>query len=126
MVRSLRAKDITVSELRGRIDLRILFEDNAMVDMLGLLTNTEVGKRPTPETNKCDSWNIERLDRSGDEESGAIEDGGCSTIATGKLGGPEAQKLWRLVEVGIASRIAWKKTGSKSRIRSHRSRLEDS
>jgi hypothetical protein len=73
MMRSLRAKNITVSELRGRTDLKILLEGNAMVDMLGFLTNTEVGKRPAPETNKCDSWDIERLNRSGDEEGDAIE-----------------------------------------------------
>jgi hypothetical protein len=55
-MRSLRAKDIIVSQPRGRKNLRILFEDSAMVDMLGFLTNTEVGKKPAPETNKCDSW----------------------------------------------------------------------
>jgi hypothetical protein len=52
MISSLRAKGITVSELQGRTDLRTFFEDNAMVDILAFLTNTEVVIRPAAETNK--------------------------------------------------------------------------
>ena len=46
MVRKLRAKDITISETRDRGNLRILFEDSAIVDMLEFMEETEVGKRP--------------------------------------------------------------------------------
>jgi hypothetical protein len=73
MISSLRAKGITVSELQGRTDLRTFFEDNAMVDILAFLTNTEVVIRPAAETNKWDAWDIEGLDRSRDEEIGVME-----------------------------------------------------
>jgi hypothetical protein len=70
MVRKLRAKDITISETPDRRDLKILSEDNAMVDMLEFVEKTEVGKRPGAEPNKVGSWDVERLDQSADEEEG--------------------------------------------------------
>ena len=75
MVQKLKAKDITVSETPDRSNLKILFEDNAIVDMLESVEKTEVGKRPGAKTNKIDSWDIERLDRSGDEDKEAMDDG---------------------------------------------------
>jgi hypothetical protein len=44
MVRKLRAKDITISETPDRRDLKILSEDNAMVDMLEFVEKTEVAR----------------------------------------------------------------------------------
>jgi hypothetical protein len=37
MVRKLRAKIITISETRDQRNLKILFEDSAMVEMLGFV-----------------------------------------------------------------------------------------
>ena len=62
MVQKLKARDITVSETPDRINLEILFRDNAIVDMLESMEKTEVGKKPGTEHNKVDSWNVERLD----------------------------------------------------------------
>lgn len=52
-MRSLRAKNVTISEPRGLTGLRIVFEYNAMVDMLALSTNMEVDKKPATETYRC-------------------------------------------------------------------------
>jgi hypothetical protein len=77
MARKLRAKDITITitETPDQRNLKILFEDNAMVDMLEFVEKTEVGKRLEAETNRVDSWDIERLDRSADEEEREMDDG---------------------------------------------------
>jgi hypothetical protein len=75
MVRKLRAKGITISETRDRGNLKILFEDNAIVDMLEFVEKTKVGERPGAETNKVDSWDMERLDWSADEEDRAMGHG---------------------------------------------------
>jgi hypothetical protein len=75
MVRKLGAKVITIDETRDRRNLRILFEDNAMVDMLEFVGKTGVGKRPSAELNKVGSWDVERLNQSADEEEeGAVDD----------------------------------------------------
>jgi hypothetical protein len=75
MVRKLGAKGITIDETRDRRNLRILFEDNAMVDMLESVGKTGVGKRPGAEPNKVGSWDVERLNQSADEEEeGAVDD----------------------------------------------------
>lgn len=73
-MQKLKAKGITVSEMRDRRNLKILFGDNATMDMLEFVEKTEVGKRPAAETNKVDSWDVERLDWSGDEEEGVMDD----------------------------------------------------
>lgn len=44
MVQKLQATDITISETPDRRALKILFEDNAKVDMLEFVEETEVGK----------------------------------------------------------------------------------
>jgi hypothetical protein len=75
MAQKLRAKDITITETPDQRNLKILFEDNAMVDMLEFVEKTEVGKRLEAETNRVDSWDIERLDRSADEEEREMDDG---------------------------------------------------
>jgi hypothetical protein len=74
MIRNLGAKDITIDETRDRRNLRILFEDNAMVDMLEFVEKTEVGKKPGAEPNKVGSWDVELLNQSADEgEEGAAD-----------------------------------------------------
>jgi hypothetical protein len=44
------------------------------VDVLEFIETTEVGKRPVAESDEADSWDIERLDRGGNEE-GEVKDG---------------------------------------------------
>lgn len=68
MIRKLRTKNITISETPDQRNVRILFGDNATVDVLVFINKTEVGKRLAVESNEADSWDIERLDRSGNEE----------------------------------------------------------
>jgi hypothetical protein len=60
---------VRVSDIRDRTDLKILFGEDAMIDVLRLVESTEVDKKLTDGTNKCDSWKIERLDRVGDEKT---------------------------------------------------------
>jgi hypothetical protein len=68
MIRKLRAKEVATSETTGRRNVRILFDDNAVVDVLEFIEKTEVGKRPAGAFDEADSWDIERLDRNGEEE----------------------------------------------------------
>lgn len=42
--------------------------------MLKFVEKTEIGKRPEAEIHRADSWDIERLDRSGEEGEDASED----------------------------------------------------
>jgi hypothetical protein len=67
MLQRLRAKSVTITERRDRRDLETLFEQIATIDVLQYIESTEVGKKLPDGTNKCDSWDIERLDQ-GDEE----------------------------------------------------------
>jgi methylmalonyl-CoA mutase N-terminal domain/subunit len=75
MVRKLKAKDITITKTRDRRDLKIQFEDNAIVGMLEFVEKTEAVKRSETETIKVDSWQVERLDQSADEDEGTVGDG---------------------------------------------------
>jgi hypothetical protein len=68
MIRKLRAKEVATRETTGLRNVRILFEDNAVVDVLEFIEKTEVGKKPVDASEEADSWDIERLDRNGDEE----------------------------------------------------------
>jgi hypothetical protein len=68
MIRKLRAKEVATSEITGRRNVRILFDDNAVVDVLEFIEKTEVGMRPAGVFDEADSWDIERLDRNGEEE----------------------------------------------------------
>lgn len=72
MVQKLKAKDIKISETSDRRNLKILFGENAIVDMFQFVEKTEVGKRPEAENNKVNSWNMKRLDW---KEEGAAENG---------------------------------------------------
>lgn len=51
-----------------------MFADEAIIEALEFIENTEVGKKPAGNANKNDSWDIERLDRSADEEDRMLED----------------------------------------------------
>jgi methylmalonyl-CoA mutase N-terminal domain/subunit len=75
MVRKLKAKDFTITKTRDRRDLKIQFEDNAIVGMLEFVEKTEAVKRSETETIKVDSWQVERLDQSADEDEGTVGDG---------------------------------------------------
>ena len=66
MLRMLRARKVVISGRRDQTDLKTLFADEAIIEALQFIENTEVGKRPAGYANKNDSWDIERLDRSVD------------------------------------------------------------
>jgi hypothetical protein len=68
MMQKLRDKEVTTNETTGRRNVKTLFGDNAVVDVLEFNEKTEVGKRPAGASDEADSWDIERLDRNGDEE----------------------------------------------------------
>ena len=44
--------------------------------MLEFIEKTEVGKRPVAESDEADSWDIERLDRGGNEEGKVVDNEG--------------------------------------------------
>jgi len=75
MLRKLRAKKVAISGRREQADLRTLFADEAITEVLQFIGNTEVGKKLTGDANKNDSWDIERLGRSADEEDRMLGDG---------------------------------------------------
>jgi hypothetical protein len=75
MLRELRAKKISISGRRDRADLKTLFGDRAIAEVLRFIDNTEVGKRLKKEGTSDDLWDIERLDRRLEEENAAVEDG---------------------------------------------------
>ena len=68
MIRKLRDKEVATIETTGRRNVKTLFEDNAVVEVLEFIEKTEVGKKPAGALDEADSWDIERLDRNGDEE----------------------------------------------------------
>ena len=68
MIRKLRDKEVVTMEITGRRNVKTLFEDNAVVEVLEFIEKTEVGKKPAGALDEADSWDIERLDRNGDEE----------------------------------------------------------
>ena len=73
MLQRLKAKNVTITERRDRRDLETLFEQVATIDVLQYIESTEVGKKLPDGTDKCDLWDIERLDQDDDERT--IEDG---------------------------------------------------
>ena len=74
MIRKLSTKDIAINETPHRRNFRILFGDNATVDVLEFIEKAKVGKRPAAESSEADTWDIERLDRGAYEEGEAIDD----------------------------------------------------
>lgn len=76
LMQRLKARDIAVSQTPDRRNLKTLFEDNAIVDMLKFVENTEVGKRQGAGDDRIDSWDVERLDRRDEDGFGEVENGG--------------------------------------------------
>lgn len=76
MIRKLSTKNITISETPDRRNVKILFGDKATVDVLEFIEKTEVGKRLAVESDKADAWDIERLDRGGNEEGKVTDEEG--------------------------------------------------
>ena len=74
MLQKLRERKVAISGRRQQADLRTLFSAEAITEVLQFIDNTEVGKKPTGDANKNDSWDIERLDRSADEEDRMLGD----------------------------------------------------
>ena len=74
MIRKLNTKNVAINETPDQRNVRILFGDNATVDVLEFIEKTEVGKRLAVESDKADSWDIERLDRGENEEREAVDD----------------------------------------------------
>jgi hypothetical protein len=68
MIRKLRDKEVATTATTGRRNVRTLFEDNAVVEVLEFIEKTEVGKRPAGAPDEADMWDIKRLDRNDDEE----------------------------------------------------------
>lgn len=68
MIRKLRDKEVATIGTAGRRNVKTLFGDNAIAEVLQFIEKTEVGKRPADTSDEADSWDIERLDRNGDEE----------------------------------------------------------
>jgi hypothetical protein len=74
MLQRLSAKNVAITERRDRRDSEALFEQVATIDVLQYIESTEVGKKLPDATNKCDSWDIERLDRDSEDEAIGDED----------------------------------------------------
>lgn len=75
MLQKLRERKVAISGRRQQADLRTLFADKAITEVLQFIDNTEVGKKLTGDANKNDSWDIERLDRSAEEEDRMLGNG---------------------------------------------------
>lgn len=75
MLQKLRERKVAISGRRQQADLRTLFADKAIKEVLQFVDNTEVGKKLTGDANKNDSWDIERLDRSAEEEDRMLGNG---------------------------------------------------
>jgi hypothetical protein len=68
MFQKLKAARIMISARRDHADLETLFKEGAMTISLRFIEITGVGGKLTEETNECDSWDIDLLDRDGEEE----------------------------------------------------------
>lgn len=75
MLQKLKVKKSTVGEMQDQTQLGTLFERAATAEVLRFIEDTEVGKKPTDDTNKGDFWDVERLD-AGDGEDMSDDEGG--------------------------------------------------
>ena len=55
MIRKLNTKNVVINETLDRRNVRILFGNNATMDVLEFIKKTEVGKRLAVESDKADS-----------------------------------------------------------------------
>jgi hypothetical protein len=69
MLRKLKAMNVTITEIRDWRDFETLFKQDATIDVLEYIESTEVGKKLPDGTNKYESWDIEQLDRAGEERT---------------------------------------------------------
>lgn len=74
MLQKLRANKLSISRRRNRADLKTIFVGKAIIEALQFIKNIEVGKKPARDANKNNSWDIERLDQSANEEDRMLED----------------------------------------------------
>jgi hypothetical protein len=63
MIRKLRDKEVATTETTGRRNVRILFEDSAVAEVLKFIEKTKVGKRLAGAPDKADMWDIKRRER---------------------------------------------------------------
>jgi hypothetical protein len=75
MLRKLKAKNVTITEIRDRRDLETLFGQDATIDVLQYTESIEVGKKLPDDTNMYGSSDIEQLDRDGEERMTGEESG---------------------------------------------------
>lgn len=66
MLEELKADKIAIGARRDRTDLKGLSQEGTMNAVIRFIGFTGVEKRPTEDTNKCASWDIDRLDWVGD------------------------------------------------------------
>ena len=55
MIRKLNTKNVAINETLDQRNIRILFGDNATIDVLEFIKKTEVGKRLAVESDKANS-----------------------------------------------------------------------
>lgn len=72
MLQRLTSGKISISPRRDWTDLKTLFGEDAILAVLRFIENTKVGKRLTDDTNNCDSWDIDLLDRGDGEDTTGI------------------------------------------------------
>jgi hypothetical protein len=70
MVKKLKAKNITASETPDRRNLKILFTDNAIVDMLEFVEKTKQARGREPKTTKSTCGTLSGLTREMEREKG--------------------------------------------------------
>jgi hypothetical protein len=69
-VKKLKAKDIIVSEMLDRRNLKILTTDNAIVDMLEFVEKTKQARGREPKTTKSTCGTLSGLTRETEREKG--------------------------------------------------------
>ncbi|KAM0724060.1 hypothetical protein Q7P37_000240 [Cladosporium fusiforme] len=72
MLQRLTSGKISISPRRDWTDLKTLFGEDAILAVLRFIEDTNVGKRLTNDTNNCDSWDIDLLDRGDGEDTTGI------------------------------------------------------
>jgi hypothetical protein len=75
MLQKLKVKRSTVGEMQDQTHLGTLFERAATAEVLRFIEDTEVGKKPTDDTDKGDLWDVERLDTGDGEDMPEYEGG---------------------------------------------------
>lgn len=74
MLQSLTSGKIPISPRRDWTDLKTMFGEDAILAVLRFIESTSVGERMTDDTNDCDSWDIDLLDRGDGEDTTGVGD----------------------------------------------------